>query len=979
MTRSRCWRGSPYAEFDGEDFAAPEIARLVALQARAVAGRAAAHAALARLTPETDSFAPPLPPTGTLTFLFTDLEGSTRLWEDHPQAMQGALARHDELLRDAIEAHDGRIVKMRGDGVHGVFATAHRALEAALAAQRALCSEQWGATGALRVRIAVHTGEAEHRAGDYYGTAVNRAARLMGVGHGQQVLVSHATQQIVGDALPPGLQLVDLGEHRLPDLATVERVFQVVHPELPDRFPPLRAVDVNVSLAVPATSFHGRAHELDALADLASQPGTVTLVGPGGVGKTRLALELSTEVGHRFRDGVRFIDLTPVVADAVPATFAAGLGLVRRGRRSFHDSIVGWLGRKHVLLLVDNCEHVLDRVAPLLRDIGEASSQVTVLCTSRQPLGFPGEVVYPVEPLAVPSSDDPSAIESSPAVRLFVDRASAARYDLQLPPEELAVVAQICRRLDGIPLAVELAAARAGSMSSQDLLANLDPRSPILAMRTPDHPRHRTLFSAIEWSYDLLSPESRALFERLSVFAGSWTVQAARRICTDRTSDNDVLALLADLVDRSMIVADVGQRATRYRMLSTLRDFAADRLPDDAATAELTARHARYFCDLAAAAEPGLRTSDEARWVAEITADLGNLHAAHRWARDHGDIDLDARLLAALWNYGLQHLSAEYFRWVEEALAVLSFEDHPLVAELHGIAALGAWLRGDLRQSMRSCRAAFDAEQRLDSGMSLPARMAIVVATAYAPEGYPAREPIAAEAPTRFMEVVEWSRAVDEPYWVVYSMITGSLGLVMAGDLERAATLAGRALQLATLSECPLSMAWARFAAATALEPSDAEGAEQLLDDAVRGARSVDGRLVLGLGMSLQATLRRRLGRPLDAVPLLLELIDHWDRLGNPPQLWHTVRESAMCLSLLDADATAARLLASVDGAELVMPLLPADRAHLAATRGELLRRLGEAAGAKATVAGAAMSRGAAIELTTRTLVRIRDLAAPSY
>ena len=694
------WRGAPYPEFDAEEFAAPEIARLVALQARAVAGRAAAHAAVARLTPKTDSFDAPLPPTGTLTFLFTDVEGSTRLWEDHPQAMQGALARHDELLRDAIEAHDGRIVKMRGDGVHGVFATAHSALEAALAAQRALCSERWGATGALRVRIAVHTGEAEHRAGDYYGTAVNRAARLMGIGHGQQVLVSHATEQIVGDALPPGLQLVDLGEHRLPDLATVERVFQVVHPELPARFPPLRAVDVSVSLAVPATSFHGRAHELDALADLASQPGTVTLVGPGGVGKTRLALELSTEVGHRFRDGVRFIDLTPVVADAVPATFAAGLGLVRRGRRSFHDSIVGWLGRKHILLLVDNCEHVLDRVAPLLRDIGEASSQVTVLCTSRQPLGFPGEVVYSVEPLGLPSSDDPSTIESSPAVRLFVDRASAARYDLQLPPEELAVVAQICRRLDGIPLAVELAAARAGSMSSQDLLANLDPRSPILAMRTPDHPRHRTLFSAIEWSYDLLSPESRALFERLSVFAGSWTVQAARRICTDRTSDNDVLALLADLVDRSMIVADVGQRATRYRMLSTLRDFAADRLPDDAAMAELTARHARYYCDLAAAAEPGLRTSDEARWVAEITADLGNLHAAHRWALDHRDIDLDARLLAALWNYGLQHLSAEYFRWVEEALAVLSFEDHPLVAELHGIAALGAWLRGDLRQSI---------------------------------------------------------------------------------------------------------------------------------------------------------------------------------------------------------------------------------------------------------------------------------------
>ena len=743
-------------------------------------------------------------PSGTVTFLFTDVEGSTRLWEEHPKAMHSALARHDELLRDAIEAHRGRVVKMTGDGVHGVFATAHSALDAAVAVQRSLCSEPWGETGELRVRIAVHTGEAEHRAGDYYGTAVNRAARLMSIGHGQQVLVSHATEQVVGDELPAEVRLLDLGEHQLRDLSTVERVFQLMHPELPARFPPLRAVDVIAALAVPATSFHGRARELDELATTVVQPGTVTLVGPGGVGKTRLALELTTEVGHQFRDGVRIIDLAPVAADAVPATVATGLGLVRRGRHSFRDSIVGWLGRKQVLLVVDNCEHVLESAAPLIRDIAETCSQATILCTSRQPLGFPGEVVFPVEPLGLPSSDDPGAFESSPAVRLFVDRASAARYDLQLAPAELDFIAQICRRLDGMPLAVELAAARARSMSLQDLLANLHPRSPLLAMPTPDHPRHRTLYSTIEWSYDLLPPENRALFERLSVFSGSWTVAAARRVCTDGTHDRDVLALLADLVDRSMIVADFGQRETRYRMLSTLRDFAADRLPDDTTACELRARHARFYCDLAEAAEPGLRTADEARWVTQITADLGNLHAAHLWAIDHADIDVDARLLVALWNYGLQRLSAEYFRWVEEALDTLSFDDHPLAAELHGIAALGAWLRGDLRQSMRSCRYAFEAEQRLDSGISLPARMAIVVATAYAPEGNPAREPIAAEAPTRFIEVVEWTRELGDPYWLVYSLITGSLGMVMIGDLERAATLANRALLLATRSDMPV-------------------------------------------------------------------------------------------------------------------------------------------------------------------------------
>ena len=918
-------------------------------------------------------------PSGTVTFLFTDVEGSTRLWEEHPEAMHGALARHDELLRDAIEGHDGHVVKTTGDGVHGVFATARSALDAAVVAQRSLCSEPWGETGELRVRIAVHTGEAEYRAGDYYGTAVNRAARLMSVGRGQQVLVSNATEQIVGDDLPPGLELVDLGEHQLRDLSSAERVFQVVHPELPARFPPLRAVDVSATLPLPSTSFHGRSHELDELATSVLRPGTVTLVGPGGVGKTRLALELTSEVGHRFRDGVRIIDLAPIAADAVPATVAAGLGLVRRGRRSFRDSIVGWLGRKHVLLVVDNCEHVLERIAPLIRDIAETSSEVTALCTSRQPLGFPGEVVFSVEPLAVPSSDDPTTFEGSPAVRLFVDRASAARHHLQLPPEELELVAEICRRLDGIPLALELAAARASSMSLQDILENLHPRSPILAMPTPDHPRHRTLFRAIEWSYDLLSPEGRALFERLSVFSGSWTAGAARQVCSDGALPGDVLALLADLVDRSMIVADFGRRETRYTMLSTLRDFAADRLADDLTAGELRARHAWFSCDLAEAAEPGLRTAAEAHWVRQITADLGNLHTAHLWAIEHAATDLDARLLVALWNYGLQRLSAEYFRWVEEALDTLSFDDHPLAAQLHGIAALGAWLRGDLRQSMRSCRSAFEAEARLETGISLPARMAIVVATAYTPEGNPAREPIAAEAPTRFLEVVEWCRDLDDPYWLVYSMVTGSLGMVMAGDLDRAATLAGRALARAMRSDCPLSMAWARFAMATALEPSDAERAEQLLDDAVRGARAVDGRLVLGLGMSLQATLRRRLDRPLDAVPLLLELLDHWDRLGNLPQLWHTVREAAMCLTRLDAADAAARLLGSVDRAELVMPLLPADRAHLAATCAELGRALGDSAFAEATVAGTEMGRGAAVDLAVQTLLGIRELPAPSY
>jgi class 3 adenylate cyclase len=345
--------------------------------------------------PETPASARGLP-KGTLTFLFTDLESSTRLWEEHPQSMHEALARHDAILRDAIESHGGRVVKTTGDGALGVFESAHGALDAALAAQLALAEELWGENEALRVRMALHTGEAEERAGDYYGTAVNRAARLMSAGHGQQILTSQAAAQLMRDDLPPDVELIDLGVHRLRDVPTAERIFQVFHPDLPEHFPALLTVDGVASLPVPATSFHGRSGELAMLDGVLGRHGTVTLVGTGGVGKTRLAVEVAVQAGHQFRDGVAMVDLTPVGVDEVPATVAAGLGLVRRGRHSFRDSIVDWLRHKHFLLVIDNCEHVLPAAGQLVRDITETCAEVTVLATSRQPLGFSGETVFAV-------------------------------------------------------------------------------------------------------------------------------------------------------------------------------------------------------------------------------------------------------------------------------------------------------------------------------------------------------------------------------------------------------------------------------------------------------------------------------------------------------------------------------------------------------------------------------------------------------
>ena len=908
-----------------------------------------------------------------LTFLFTDIEESTRLWADFPDAMPGALELHDAILDEAVARHGGTVLKRTGDGVNAAFDEPVDALEAAVSAQLALDATVWPTTPPVRARIGIHSGSAIERDGDYYGMTPNMTARLRDAGHGGQTLLSDAAVEAI-PRIPEDISLSFVGVHRLRGIPGNHRVHQVRHAGLPKRFPPLRTVDAAAAVAVPATSFHGREGDLARLSELVARPGAVTLVGPGGVGKTRLAVELVAETAHRFRDGARVIDLAPIGSDAVPAAVAAGLGLVRPGDQSFRSSVLDWLGRKHLLLVVDNCEHVLEAVGDMVRQAVGTSRELSVVCTSRQALSFPGEVTVRVEPLGLPEGNGEAA-GASPAVRLFADRAAAARGHQPIDSSEFHLVAEICRRLDGIPLALELAAGRARSVGLRDLLAHMHTTSPLLATQAPDHPRHRTLLSTVQWSYDLLPAEGRSLFDRLSVFSGSWTVEAASAVCRDDMSGQHVLSLLADLADRSMIVAELRQSETRYRMLSTLGDFAADRLAASAATPETRARHAAFYCDLAQAAEVGLRTADEPRWARDIAADFGNLRAAHLWAIENAEVDLDARLLVALWNYGLQHLSAEYFRWVDEACERLPLDDHPLLPDLHGIAALGAWLRGDRRQCMHECQTAFAAEERLASELSLPARMAIVLAAAFARPGQRADELLRAQGPSRFLEVVAWSREIGDPFWLVYSMVNGALGMVMAGQIERATALAERALNVARGSACPTSLAWALFGVAIARQQREPERAQALLEEGVHMTRVAESRMVFGQSVSLLAMLRRRLGRPVDAVPLLIELLDHCDRLSNQPLLWHTIREAALCIGELRPDQTGVRLLAAVDRAELVMPVLPPDRVHIARVRRQLHVAVGDEAFAEATTAATDLTRQEAVSLTARSLAEVQDLA----
>ena len=505
-------------------------------------------------------------PSGTVTFLFTDLEGSTRLWEEHPDAMQDALARHDELLRDAIEANGGHVVKFTGDGFHAAFATAHEALRAAVAAQRALTAAEWGTTGPLRVRIGVHTGEAQHRDGDYHGTALNRAARLTAVAHGGQIVVSAVTEGLVSDALPEDVQLHDLGEHRLRDLAQPLRVFEVQHPELPQQFPPLRSLDTYPSnLPVQLSSFIGRDDDLTAVARAFDESRVVTVTGVGGVGKTRLAMHAAAHLLPRYPEGAWFCELAPAIdEESMAQIISAALGAIPRPGLTLAASAVEYLRDRALLLVLDNCEHLLVPASRFAEDVLRSCPGVQVLATSREGLGIEGERVVPLRSLSVP--DEHAAFTdaaASSAVRLFSERAGAVDPQFVLDLRSLPAVAEICRRLDGMPLAIELAAARVATMSATEIARRLDERFRLLTGgRRTAVERHQTLRATIDWSYSLLDAREQLVFDRLAVFAGSFDADAAVAVTSGGGVEEwDVL----DALEHARVEVDGGRRATPWR------------------------------------------------------------------------------------------------------------------------------------------------------------------------------------------------------------------------------------------------------------------------------------------------------------------------------------------------------------------------------------------------------------------------------
>jgi predicted ATPase/class 3 adenylate cyclase len=647
------------------------------------------------------------PPTGTVTFLFTDIEGSTKLWEKSPRGMQVALIRHDAVLWEAIERHGGFVFKTVGDAFCAAFPTALGALEAALAAQRGLFSEAWGAEiGTLRARMALHTGATHERDGDYFGPPVNRVARLLSAGHGGQILLSSSTQELVRDHLPAATHLRYLGEKRLKDLSRPERIFQLTTPALPSEFPPLKTLESHTNnLPLQATPLVGREREVEAVCGLlrSSETRLLTLLGPGGTGKTRVGLQVAAELADDFEDGVFFVPIAAITDPTLVApTIARVLGLSEGGAQPLEELLEGYLRDRQTLLLLDNLEQVLE-AAPIVERLLSNAPNLKILATSRIPLGLYGEYEFPVPPLSLPDPDSLPPLEyltEYEAIRLFVDRARAVRPDFSLTEENGPAVVEICERLDGLPLAIELAAARIKLLPPRVLLDRLGNRLKILTGGARNLPeRQRTLRNAIEWSYGLLDEGEKLLFGRLGVFSGGATLEAMEAVC-DAEGDlpTDVFEGASSLLDKSLLRQEEGAAGEpRFVMLETIHEFANVKLEESGEVEAVRWAHAEYFLALAEEAEPMLWGAEDAAWLNRLEQEHNNMRAALSWAIAHESAELALRLSGALqWFWFAWGYYDEGRSWLEQALVK---EDRASTAvRAKGLDAVG-WLaheQGDI-------------------------------------------------------------------------------------------------------------------------------------------------------------------------------------------------------------------------------------------------------------------------------------------
>ena len=938
-------------------------------------------------TPPGQSVEPVLSP-----FLLTDIQGSTRLWEDHPAEMGEALAVHDRLLRAAIAATGGAVVKTMGDGMLAVFDGTVAAVTAAIDAQRVLRDTPWGTTGPLRVRMAIHAGMAESREGDFFGQALNRDARILAIGHGGQILLSAVAAALARDRLPATVELRDLGSHRLRDLDRPEQVFQVAVDDLPATFPALRSLTSRGSnLPLPLTSFVGRERELADVERLIERGRLVTLIGTGGTGKTRLMIEVAGRVAPRFEDGVWLAELAALGdAGEIGPEIGRALGIAALPGRDALDLVVEFLMSKELLLVLDNAEHLIDGVARVAERVLAAAPGVRILATSREALAVAGEAVVQVPSLTCPARtagplphEDPWLADAgaTEAVRLFADRASAVLPSFSITDANVRAVAEICTRLDGIPLAIELAAGRVSAMSPEEIASGLGDRFRLLTGgRRTAVPRQQTLHALIDWSWDLLGDADRRLLRRLSIFVGGWTAAAAANVAGDPDADAgsmDAFDGLTRLVDRSLVIVDRGA-TTRYRMLETIRQYAREQLIASGEAADIAGRHLRFFGAMADTAATEVRGPAMVDWLDRLDSEIENLGAALEWGLET-DPDSAVGMSVALLDYWIARVpspenTARIVAAVRAARRILAGPPEPtrdqqiLAVRLLGMAARKWALSGGADVGIGWAEQAIVLAQELgDPRALIDAMLGHTTARIFT----------GARGDIRgwLEEVIRESTEIGDWFSVAFatSGVAVSLSSVDPVEVEQLLALGSDA---AHRSGNPHVIAMTSMGQGNMLARSGRfDEARSRLQEAIdRFAELGDERLADACRSEVAHVLRRA-GELDEALELYRVTIQRWVRTGNRGAVAHQLESIAFALIVQGSTERAARLLGAAANLreESRSPMIQAEQIEHDEWIQRLRAELDPAAFESAMAAGRSMTMTEAVGLATTP----PDVASP--